>query len=75
VTAVVLRPRNAICWVSQVDLTDRLRSAEASQMEMTMKKFLAAFLMLGLMVSAGASMASAAQLPQYQANTYVGGNG
>jgi len=40
-----------------------------------MKKFLAAFLMLGLLVSAGAATASAAQAPQYQANTYPGGNG
>ncbi len=41
-----------------------------------MKKFLAAFLMLGLMVSAGAATASAAQLGATNANSsYVGGNG
>ncbi len=41
-----------------------------------MKKFFAAFLMLGLLASAGATMASAAQ-PQQQYNGYCcpGGNG
>ena len=40
-----------------------------------MKKFLAAFLMLGLLVSAGASVASAAQPSQSQYATPGGGNG
>ncbi len=40
-----------------------------------MKKFLAAFLMLGLLVSAGAATASAAQMPQSHDYAYVGGNG
>ena len=41
-----------------------------------MTKFLAAFLMLGLLAAAGvATQASAAQPPQYHANGYVGGNG
>ncbi len=41
-----------------------------------MKKFLAAFLKLGLLVSTGAATASAAQLRAANGNsTYVGGNG
>ena len=42
-----------------------------------MKKFLAAFLMLGLLVSAGATVASAAPTVQAQAqgNYSPGGNG
>ncbi len=40
-----------------------------------MKKFLAAFLMLGLLVSAGAATASAARMPQSHDYAYVGGNG
>jgi outer membrane lipoprotein-sorting protein len=45
-------------------------------METMMKKFLAAFLMLGLLVSAGAATASAAQVGATNGNsTYVGGNG
>ncbi|HVB69064.1 MAG TPA: hypothetical protein VNE67_14540 [Acetobacteraceae bacterium] len=44
-------------------------------MEMTMKKFLAAFLMLGLLVSAGATVASAAQPPQSHDYIAAGGNG
>jgi len=40
-----------------------------------MKKFFAAFLMLGLLASAGATMASAAQPPQYHGYCCPGGNG
>ncbi len=40
-----------------------------------MKKFFAAFLMLGLLASAGATMASAAQPQQSHYYTYAGGNG
>ncbi len=46
-----------------------------SLMETMMKKFLAAFLMLGLLVSAGATVASAAPASQTQTNYYPGGNG
>lgn len=44
-------------------------------MEMMMTKFLAAFLVLGLLASAGATVASAAQAPQSQSTYSVGGNG
>jgi len=40
-----------------------------------MKKFLAAFLMLGLLVSAGATVASAAQASHNQVTSFDGGNG
>lgn len=41
-----------------------------------MTKFLAAFLVLGLLAAAGAATtASAAPPPPYWANGYVGGNG
>jgi hypothetical protein len=41
-----------------------------------MTKFLAAFLMLGLLAASGAAAtASAAQPPHYHANDVVGGNG
>ncbi len=40
-----------------------------------MKKFLVAFLMLGLMVSASATTASAAQLRQSHYYAMVGGSG
>lgn len=43
-----------------------------------MKKFLAAFLMVGLLVSAGATVASAAGAAnqhQYNSYSYPGGNG
>ncbi|MGH7044264.1 MAG: hypothetical protein ACREFY_19335 [Acetobacteraceae bacterium] len=40
-----------------------------------MKKFLAAFLMLGLLVSTGATLASAAPPSQTQYSSGVGGNG
>jgi hypothetical protein len=45
-------------------------------MEMKMKKFLAAFLVLGLLFSAGATIASAASASAYQQyNGFTGGNG
>jgi hypothetical protein len=43
-------------------------------METTMTKFLAAFLALGLLVSAGATTASAAQTTRSHWSTLAGGN-
>lgn len=40
-----------------------------------MNKFFAAFLILGLLVSAGARVASAVEVPQDQYNSVIGGSG
>ncbi|MDE2580717.1 MAG: hypothetical protein KGL52_03710 [Rhodospirillales bacterium] len=57
----------------RADLTDWPATGRANRMELKMKKFLAAFLMLGLLVSAGATAASAAQNgTQYQNGGYQG---